>query len=90
MSAEIEKKLAEDSRFDGNDNSQKPRRDYVAKVLAMTPEQLEHETEHKIWLSAFAANNPRSDYHWHVNVCYIVCGKHDGMYQRAYDAASGS
>ena len=53
----------------------------------MSDEQLYEETGHKIWLSAFAGNNPRSDYHWHVDVCYDEW-KHRGKaeeYQRAYD-----
>ena len=30
------------------------------------------ETERMIWLSAFANNNPRSDYHWRCDACYDI------------------
>jgi hypothetical protein len=36
----------------------------------MSLPELMQETESKIWLSAYANNNPRSDYHWHVDACY--------------------
>lgn len=57
-------------KFDGQDNYGKPKVDYLKNMLAMTDEKLEDETRSKIWLSAYASNNPRSDYHWHVDACY--------------------
>jgi hypothetical protein len=56
--------------YDGNDNYGKPKLDYVERIKAMSIDQLRRETKDKIWLSAFAGNNPRSDYHWHVDACY--------------------
>lgn len=41
-----------------------------------------------IWLSAYASNNPRSDYHWQCDACYDECkkrGKED-IYNRAHKA----
>lgn len=52
------------------DNYGKPRPDYAAKLKAMDMPALETETEQMIWLSAYAGNNPRSDYHWQVDCCY--------------------
>ncbi len=52
------------------DNYGHPRKEYFDRVKAMDDEKLFDETKHKIWLSAFANNNPRSDYHWHVDACY--------------------
>jgi hypothetical protein len=78
--------------FPGNDNYGKPRSLHVAKVQAMTDDQLYNETKHKIWLSAYASNNRRSDYHWHVSVCFDECedrGKPE-IYTRAYNHASGA
>lgn len=79
-----------ESRFAGKDNYGKPRMDYVRKVLAMTEADLFRETERAIWLSAYAANNPRSDYHWHVDVCFLACEKYPGLYTRAFRTASGT
>jgi len=76
--------------FTGNDNYKKPRIDYVRKVEAMDEAALLKEGESKIWLSAFAGNNPRSDYHWHVTALYLEMQRRDptgAMYQKAYDTA---
>jgi hypothetical protein len=54
-------------QFTGNDNYGKPKSDYVALVAKMDDDALFKETKSKVWLSAYAANNPRSDYHWHVD-----------------------
>lgn len=81
-----------DPLFAGNDNYGKPRQEYVDRIAGMDDADLLHETEQKIWLSAFAANNPRSDYHWHVSACYaewVKRGKED-QYTVAYNAARES
>jgi hypothetical protein len=56
--------------YEGNDNRGKPKSDYLARIKAMTDSELFKETEHKLWLSAYASNNSRSDYHWHATACY--------------------
>ena len=56
--------------YSGKDNYGKPRQDYFDKIKAMPDKELSEETEHTIWLSAYAANNPRSDYHWQVDACW--------------------
>lgn len=76
--------------YTGKDNAGKPKSDYLARIAAMDAEPLAHETELKIWLSAFAANNPRSDYHWHCDACYDECqrrGRGD-IYSTAHKRAS--
>ena len=58
----------------------------------MSDKKLLEETEKKIWLSAYANNNRRSDFHWHVDACYDEWerrGKPE-MYVKAYDAARES
>ena len=86
-----EERAEAEERWAGKDNYGKPRIEYFDKVVAMDNAALEKETEKKIWLSAFAANNRRSDYHWHVDILYPECQKRDkGMYQRAYDRAIAS
>jgi hypothetical protein len=68
------------------DNDGRPRLEYCKRVIAMTDEQLMDEARKKIWLSAYANNNPRSDYHWHVDVIYTECkSRREGMYKEAYD-----
>jgi hypothetical protein len=54
----------------GKDNYGKPRLEYMQKLEKMTDEELEKESDQKMWLSAFANNNPRSDFHWHVDLIY--------------------
>ena len=77
-------------RFVGKDNYGNEKIEYFDKVAAMSDAEVLKETELKIWLSAFANNNPRSDYHWHVDVLYIECEKRSKtMYQRAFNKASG-
>lgn len=42
----------------------------------------------RIWLSAYADSNPRSDYHWQADACYDEArrrGKPE-LYQQAWDA----
>ena len=75
--------------FTGKDNHGKPKSEYLAKIAAMTDDALFTETERKIWLSAYAGNNPRSDYHWHTDAVYdewLARGKLS-EYDRAYEAA---
>lgn len=77
--------VLQDDRFTGNDNYKKPKSEYIKKVFAMTEEQLQDEAERKIWLSAYANNNPRSDYHWQVDVLWLTCKKFPGLYEKAFD-----
>jgi hypothetical protein len=65
-------------KYIGKDNYGKPKSEYVDKIAVMEYEKLMNETKKKIWLSAYANNNPRSDYHWHVDVCYDELVRRDG------------
>ncbi|QIW88798.1 hypothetical protein P59_201 [Bacillus phage P59] len=73
--------------YEGNDNYGKPKTDYVEKIAAMSHEELYQETKDKIWLSAFAANNPRSDYHWHTDVIYDEWFHREGQSPPSYTKA---
>ena len=75
------------TRFTGKDNYGKPKMDFVNKLLMMNDEELQKQCEHFIWLSAYANNNPRSDYHWQCDACYDVCAKQkkENIYKQAYD-----
>lgn len=74
----------------GNDNYGKPKSEYVERIANLDDDGLLRECEMKIWLSAYAANNPRSDYHWHAEVCYAECVKRDkvDIYTQAWKAAA--
>ena len=78
--------------YEGKDNYGKPKSDYIARIAVMTDAELLKEGELKIWLSAFANNNPRSDYHWHADAIYDECanrGKPE-IYSEAWNKASAS
>jgi hypothetical protein len=72
--------------YDGNDNYGQPKNKYVEKISVMDYNELLDETKDKIWLSAYANNNPRSDYHWQVDACYDEWKKRDDLagYEKAY------
>ena len=75
--------------FEGKDNDGRPKQEFVAKIAAMTDDEFVKKTENIIWLSAFASNNPRSDFHWQADACYEEAqrrGKPE-LYQKAYDQA---
>jgi len=74
-------------KFKNTDNCGNPKQNYLDKLAAMTDADLHAETRQKIWLSAYANNNPRSDYHWQCDATYDEwnCrGNLDG-YKKAYD-----
>lgn len=68
------------------DNYGRPRSEYTDSLAAMDDAKLATECERKIWLSAYAHNNPRSDYHWQVDATYAECVRRDklAIYERAY------
>lgn len=73
-----------------NDLDKKPA--YLAKLANMTDEQLFEEAKTHIWLSAYAANNPRSAYHWKCDATYDEAAKRDNgkadIYARAHKEVS--
>jgi hypothetical protein len=56
----------------------------------MNDQDLGKECEKMIWLSAYAANNPKSDYHWMVDACCDECEVREkaDIYAKAWDRAS--
>lgn len=77
-------------KYEGRDNYGKPKSKYLERLAAMNDEQLSKETEQAIWLSAYADNNPRSDYHWHADACYDECKRREepDLYKKAWERAS--
>lgn len=78
--------------YTGNDNYGKPKSAYLEKLAEMDVTALADECEQMIWLSAFASNNPRSDYHWQVDACYDECVSRNrkDVYESAYKRASAT
>ncbi len=72
--------------YPGNDNYGHPKSEYLSAIALMSEDELAKEVGMKIWLSSYAANNPRSDYHWQCDACYSECvsrGKIQ-IYEREY------
>ena len=77
-------------KFSGKDNYKKPKADYLERLFSMPDKALYEETRNAIWRSAYAANNPRSDYHWQCDATYdewVRRGNPD-KYSRAHAAVS--
>ncbi len=60
-------------KYQGKDNSGNPKQFFLDSLHSMTDEQLRKACNEYIWLSAYASNNPRSDYHWQCDACYDEC-----------------
>ena len=73
-------------------NSHGDKSAWQEKLAAMTDEELFKHCEKHIWLSAYAANNPRSDYHFLCDAGYGECARRGNpeIYDKAHEQASGS
>lgn len=76
----------------GKDNYGKPRQNFADKIGAADDDEYLRIAEERIWLSAYAANNPRSDYHWQADACYdeAVARGNPDLYKQAWKRASGN
>ena len=56
------------------------------KLAAMDDHDLEEACDSYIFLSAFANNNPRSDFHWQCDMTYDECKRRNKIeiYTRAH------
>lgn len=74
-------------KYEGKDNYGKPKSEYLAKLAAQSDDELLQEAKDRIWFSAYAANNPRSDYHWQCDAVYDECDRRGKIeiYKKAYD-----
>ena len=61
---------------------------YAASIASMTDDELFDEAKTKIWLSAFASNNPSAPSHDDVDAIYAECHKREDteLYRRAHRA----
>lgn len=48
---------------------------YLAKLPTMTDDELRKACNQMIWLSAYANNNPRSNYHRMCDACHDECNR---------------
>ena len=76
----------------GNDNYGRPKSDYLKKIENRSDAALLEEVELKVWLSAFAINNPGSDYHWQTDALYDECQrrKKPEIYVNGWEKARAS
>lgn len=73
----------------GRTNHSVPCQHFADSIGASDDEQFVQTATEIIWLSAYASNNTRSDYHWQASACYYEAqrrGKPE-LYQQAYDEA---
>ena len=71
-------------------NTGESKAEWREKLKAMDEKELAKRCENFIWLSAYAANNPRSDYHFLCDAVYAECerrGRGD-IYDAAWKRAS--
>jgi hypothetical protein len=78
-------------KLSGRDNYGSPRQNFADSLAAGDAAQFLQTAEEYIWLSAYAANNPRSDYHWKADACYdeAIRRGDQSLYERAWHRASG-
>ena len=67
------------------------RQDFANKIAAMDDDKFGREAETYIWLSAWAANNINSDYHWQADACYHEAQRRGNpdLYKHAWERAAG-
>lgn len=78
--------------IEGKDNYGNAKQAFANRLAAANDEAFLRIAEEYIWLSAYANNNPRSDYHWMCDACYDEAkrrGKPE-LYDQAHKNASGT
>jgi len=71
----------------GKSNDGPSRQEYADKLATMTDDEFLEACKKYIWLSAYASNNPRSDYHWMCDACILEGWRRnrDDIYQKAWN-----
>ena len=77
-------------RIEGVSNYGKPRQDFADDLASKTDAEFVREAETCIWLSAYANNNRRSDYHWQADLCAKEADRRGNpdLYKQAWEQAS--
>ncbi len=65
------------NKYKGNDNYGNPKQKFLDELRSLDDANLRKKCSEYIWLSAYASNNPRSDYHWQCDACYDECQRRD-------------
>jgi hypothetical protein len=75
----------------GTDNYGCPRQHFADSLAASDEAQYLQTAEEYIWLSAYADNNRRSDYHWKADAAYAEAKRRrkPELYTRAWNRAAG-
>jgi hypothetical protein len=82
--------IAEDRLLlSGTSNYNRPAQEWADKMAALSDEEFTGEAAEAIYWSAWADNNPTSDYHYQASVCYYEAQRRENpdLYQQAYDRA---
>lgn len=68
------------------DNAIEKQAEFENKLRSLDSAALFDEAANRIWLSAYANNNPRSCYHWQADACYDECARRErpDIYRSAY------
>jgi hypothetical protein len=68
------------------DNAPEKQAAYKIRIEGLTDDQITAELDMKLWLSAFANNNPISCYHWQTDALYSECERRGKpkLYSRAH------
>ena len=77
--------------LDGRDNYGKLRQEFADMIAVVDDSGFVKVAEERIWLSAYANNNPRSDYHWQADACYQEAQRRGKpiLYTKAWERAAG-
>lgn len=64
---------------------------FLKEIENLTDEELQDKCEHYIWMSGYAANNQRSNYHRMVDALYSKCSREGkvNIYKAAYKEVVG-
>ena len=75
------------TKYSGLDNYGKPKQEFLDTLASIDDKELGKKCDLYIWLSAYAANNPRSDYHWRCDACYDETARRGKVeiYELAYN-----
>lgn len=79
-------------KYQGRDQAGNPKIDFLVRLQALSDEAFSKQAAELVWLSAYAINNRRADYHWQADACYDEAqfrGKPE-LYQQAFEMARNS
>ena len=81
--------MTTNTKYTGKDNYGKQKSDFINKLSEMDNHKLFETCKEYIWLSAYASNNLRSDYHWKCDACYDESEKRKtDIYSNAHKAVT--